>query len=122
MSDLTPEAVHDVLKQCFPEQNDDYVCSFEEELKELNDFGITTNKQLLDLLERRAYEVMEIDRSPMSEADIRMHIEDRGREFVTNRLRRGFWFSYPALLRIALELEFGDDYEEYAERRDGLRN
>ena len=63
---------------------------------------------------------MEIDRSPMRESDIRMHSEDSGEEFVAERLREGFWFSYPALLRIALELEFGKAYEEYAVGRDGI--
>ncbi len=41
-------------------------------------------------------------------------------EFVAKRLREGFWFSYPALLRIALELEYGKSYEEYADKRDGI--
>src|SRR6185436_9529874 len=105
---LTPKAVHEALKQFFPAKNDDYACGYEEELQELNDFGITTEDQLLDLLQKRADEVIEIDRSPMSEGDIQMHSDADGAEVVGNKLREGFWFSYPALLRIALELEYGD--------------
>jgi hypothetical protein len=56
----------------------------------------------------------------MSESDIRMHTEESGEEFVARRMREGFWFSYPALLRIALELEFGKAYEEHAEKRDRI--
>ena len=63
---------------------------------------------------------MEIDRSPMNESEIGMHVRDSGEEIVAKRLREGFWFSYPALLRIALELEFGKAYEDYANRRDGI--
>jgi hypothetical protein len=120
MHTLTPSLVHEVLKRFFPAKNDDFACEYVEELRELNDFGIATEEQLTSLLQKRAEEVMEIDRSPMSEADIRMHSEDSGEEFVANRLREGFWFSYPALLRIALELEYGKAYEEYANKRDDV--
>jgi hypothetical protein len=120
MTSLTPEAVHKALSRFFPARNDDFPSDYVEELAEVRAFGITTEEQFDEMLHRRAEEVMEIDRSPMSEDDIRMHTEDSGEEFVAKRLREGFWFSYPALLRIALELEFGKAYEEYADRRDGI--
>jgi hypothetical protein len=120
MTSLTTEAVHKALRRFFPEKNDDFPSDYVEELAELRAFGITTEEQLDEMLHRRVEEVMEIDRSPMSESDIRMHSRDSGEEFVAKRVREGFWFSYPALLRIALELEFGKSYEEYAERRDGI--
>ncbi|MGV3756228.1 MAG: hypothetical protein ACO1QS_12670 [Verrucomicrobiota bacterium] len=120
MPPLTPASVHQTLGRFFPAKNDDYPSDYVDELAELQTFGITTEEQLDELLQRRAEEVMEIDRSPMSDFDIRMHSEDSGAEFVANRLREGFWFSYPALLRIALELEFGQAYEEFADRRDGI--
>jgi len=120
MRALTTTTVHEALKQFFPAKNDDFHCSYEEELKELHDFGITTEYQLLNLLHKRAEAVMEIDRSPMDDSDIQMHIDAEGKEFVENRLRTGFWFSYPALLRIALELEYGESYKHYANRRDAI--
>ena len=120
MTLLTPEAVHRILKQFFPAKNDDFVSDYVEELAELRHFGIATEEQLGALLDQRADAVMEIDRSPMSESDVQMHSEASGEEFVATRLREGFWFSYPALLRIALELEFGKSYEEYSERRDRI--
>lgn len=120
MRTLTPVLVHEVLKRFFPAQNDNFECAYEEELRELNAFGIGTEEQLVGLLEKRAQEVMEIDLSPMSDFDIRASIEDEGEEAVNRRLLAGFWFSFPALLRIALELEFGKAYEEYANKRDGV--
>src|SRR5437867_2619225 len=120
MSALTPEGVHRTLKRFFPAKNDDFESDYAEEFAELHDFGITTEEQLLDVLQRRAAEVMEIDRSPMDDEQIALCSDDLGKEFVTHRLREGFWFSYPALLRIALELEFGDAYQEYANRRDKI--
>jgi len=120
MHPLTPKLVYKVLKRFFPAKNDSFECGYEEELRELNDFGIKTETQLVDLLQKRVEEVMEIDRSPMTEFDIRMHSEAEGAESVARRLREGFWFSYPGLLRITLELEFGKAYEEYADKRDGV--
>ncbi len=105
MRTLTPELVHVVLRRFFPAKNDNAQCDYAEELKELSDFGIETEDQLVGLLQKREYEVMEIDRSPMTEFDIRMHSECDGAESVAKRLQEGFWFSYPGLLRIALELE-----------------
>ena len=120
MRALTPKLVHEVLQRFFPAQNDNFECGYLEELGELKDFGIATDEQLVSLLQKRADEVIEIDRSPMSDFDIRASIEDEGEEAVQKRLRAGFWFSFPALLRIALELEFGKAYEEYANKRDGV--
>lgn len=122
MRALTPKAVHQTLKEFFPAKNDDYACNYVEELQELNDFGITTEEGLVGLLRKRAHEVMEIDRSPMCEADVLMHSEALGSEYVASRLREGFWFAFPALLRIALELEFGNSYKEYAQRRDSAES
>jgi len=120
MAPLTPSAVYEALKQVFPAQNDDYECSYTEELQELNDFGISTEEQLLNLLRKRKGAVMEIDRSPMNQAEIQMHSADGKEEFSAARIRKGYWFSYPALLRIALELEFGEAYIKYGKRRDGI--
>ena len=120
MHTLTPLLVHEVLKQFFPTQNDNFECDYEEELRELSAFGIGTKEQLVALLQKRTKAVMEIDRSPMSDFDIRAAIEDEGREAVEKRLQAGFWFSFPALLRITLELEHGKAYEKYANKRDGV--
>lgn len=120
MNALTPKSVHEVLERFFPKKNDDFKCDYAEELKELNDFGITTERQFVDLLQKRAEEVMDIDRSPMDNYDIQLYSDELGKGFVTNRLREDFWFSYPGLLRITLELEFGKSYKQYADKRDGL--
>jgi|GEM_PF-954925 len=120
MADLTTLGVYDALKRFFPSRNDDFASDYVEELNELRDFGVTQGEQLVDLLQRRCAEVIEIDQSPMNEAEIRMWTEDCGEKFVADRLRDGYWFSYPALFRIALELEYGATYRAYADRRDGL--
>lgn len=120
MTPLTPEKVHAVLQRFFPSGNNDFECDYVEELQELADFGVITEEQLADLLRRRADEVMAIDRSPMDDTQVRNYAVVLGEEFVARRLQQGFWFSYPALLRLGLELEFGAAYEAYANRRDGM--
>ena len=120
MAVLTPALVYDTLKQVFPAKNDDYPCDYREELEELIAFGITTDDELGELLRRRANEIMEIDRSPMNQSEIQMHSADGKEQFVADRIRQGYWFSYPALLRIALELEFGQAYVEFSNKRDGI--
>ncbi len=117
---LTAAGVHAVLKRFFPARNDDFACDYAEELQELLDFQIRTEERFVDLLRRRAVEVMEINRSPMDDYHVRLYAQDLGEDYVAKRLREGFWFSYPALLRMALELEFGDAYRSYAEKRDGV--
>ena len=120
MTILTPEAVHRTLKRFFPAKSRSTASDYAEELAELRDFGCATEEELDELLRRRAHEVMEIDRSPMDEEQIQLYAADLGKEFVAHRLQADYWFSYPGLLRIALELEFGPSYEAYANRRDGL--
>jgi hypothetical protein len=120
MKRLNPTTTYETLKRFFPAVNDDFECDYVEEVAELRRFGITTIEQLGELLAKRGYEVLEIDRSPMDDASIRLYEGDMGQEYVRNRLKKGFWFAYPGLLRIALELEFGDEYRAFSRKRDGL--
>ena len=119
MTALNPGGVYSILKRFFPAKNDDFASDYTEELVELRDFGVTTEEQLVGLLQRHVDEIMKIDRSPMDAEQIHLYAADRGEEFVAHRIRKRFWFSYPALLRIALELEF-PAYDAYAMRRDGI--
>jgi hypothetical protein len=51
---------------------------------------------------------------------IKYYIEEFGEDYVNERIKNKFWFSFSALLRITLELEFGEKYIEYSIKRDGL--
>jgi hypothetical protein len=120
MAKLTPETLHSILAEYLPRKNDDFPSTYLEEVSELEEFGITTEIKLRELLKRRCREALEIDASPMSERDIALHKEHSGEEFVAKRLKEGYWFSYPGLLRIILELEYGEAYQRFSEKRDGL--
>jgi hypothetical protein len=109
-----------VLSDTFPKQNDFYVTDYIEECNELLDFGIDTKAKLEDLIAKHKKRVLEIDKSELSDLDIKMLSEDHGVDFVQERIKNKYWFSYSGLLRLILELEFGEKYNEYAYKRDNV--
>ena len=121
-TELDEALVYKNLRSLFPKVND-YASSdsgYSEELNELRDFGITKNKQLRLLLKKHRKQIITIDRSPIDIYHQRMYLEEMGAEKFNNHIRKNYWFAYSGLLRIALELEFGDKYEQYANERDGI--
>jgi hypothetical protein len=112
--------VYDVLKQIFPPKNDFFKTDYIEELNELLHFGIDTKVKLIDLLAKHQVTVIEIDEEELDEAHINFYKQDYGEEYVNERVKNRFWFSLSGLLRIAMELEFGDSYREFSKKRDGV--
>ena len=117
---LTANDVYEVLCQTLPEQNDFYKSDYSEELQELLHFGINTRLQLLDMIAKHKEEARSIDSEPLDDYEIQYYSNEYGKGYVEERIERKFWYAYPALLRIILELEFGDRYRDYANKRDGL--
>ncbi len=120
MKSLTTDEIYEALKSCFPEKNDYFESTYDEEKSELEHFGIDSTAKLIVLLERRKVQVLEIDRSPLDEFHEKWYSEEFGKQFVEERVKGEFWFSYSGLLRIAMELEFGEEYERFAAIRDGV--
>jgi hypothetical protein len=118
MSHLLADDVHAILSEFFPRKNDDAPSTYVEELSELKRFGVRSAKQLRNLLSKWSIKIMEIDASPMSARDSELYKESLGDDFVTKRVEADYWFAYPGLLRLALELEFGKSYEKYSYKRD----
>jgi hypothetical protein len=119
---LNQALLYKVLRNAFPKKNDFYHsdAGYTEELDELNHFGISTVKELKLLLKKHRRKILEIDRSPMDKYYQKMYREEIGAIVFKDFIRRQYWFAYPALLRLALELEFGEKYETYADARDGI--
>lgn len=89
-------------------------------MQELLIFGIRSERDLHSLLERHFDKILQIDASPMDEWHQKYYSCELGEEVVDERSSKGFWFAFPALLRLALELEFGGKYEEFVKKRDGV--
>ncbi|MGZ5281564.1 MAG: hypothetical protein ACXWDO_08850 [Bacteroidia bacterium] len=117
---LTPTVVYNILAEIFPKQNDFAASDYTEELNELFDFGIKTKEQFIKLLQNHFHKAMEIDAEPLDDFHIESYKKEYGDEFIENKIRNNFWFAYPALLRIVLELEFGEKYIAYANKRDNI--
>lgn len=120
MSKLNPQDIYDILSQTLPEQNDFHKTDYSEELKELLDFGIDTKVSLLDLIVKHRETLISIDAEELDDMHVKYYIDEHGTDYVNERIKNKFWFSYTALLRIALELEFGEVYTKYANKRDGI--
>lgn len=119
---LTPQLVHKALSSAFPKKNDYFPSEsgYEEELSELIHFGVLCVKDLRILLNKHRKKILEIDRSPMDKAHQKMYANEMGIEKFNDFIRRQYWFAYPGLLRLALELEFGEAYESFSNVRDGI--
>jgi len=117
---LTTEEIYDVLRQTLPQQNDFASCDYTDELQELLDFGVTSKLKFLDLIVKHREEVLSIDEAPLDDFHIHHYKSEYGEEYMADRIKNKFWFAYPALIRITLELEFGEKYKSYANNRDNI--
>ena len=97
------------------------MADLEEVLNELNEFSITTKIQLRLLLKKHRRQLIAIDKEPLDKVHQRLYREDLGDEEYLDAIRRQYWFCYPALVRMAMEIEFGDEYEQFANERDRVQ-
>lgn len=118
---LTSEELYSVLRYIFPTQNDFYETDYKEELDELFLFGINTKFLLKDFLNRHFEEIMRIDSEDLDEFHVKCYILEFGKDYVTEKIENKYWFAFPALLRIGLELEFGEKYISYSNKRDEIQ-
>jgi hypothetical protein len=116
MAPLAAASVRSVMRGLFPKRND-YVTDlalFEELLCELQAFGIHTRGDLRRLMCRHRRALLADDRSRLTPREKRLYAEMFGSAFVRDAVRRRYWFAYPALVRNALEREFGEAAEKRA--------
>lgn len=108
--------IHRIARRILPRRND-YMADpalFDALLPELHHLGITTRGQLERLLTRHRRALLADDRSRLAPHEIRLYIAMYGELDVRDALRRQYWFAYPALIRNALEYEFGAEAAEAA--------
>lgn len=108
---LSGESIYRVMTRTFPKRNDYGTASFEELVPELARFGITTTGRFRALMTKHRRALLRADRERLLPWEARLFAEDYGAEFVSDATRRQYWFAYPALVRSAAELEFGEAAE-----------
>ena len=109
------------MRSLFPKKND---CASEFDLaevaEELKQFGIVSKKQLRLFLKKYRRWLLEIDKEPVDMRHQRLYREWLGDDEFLDAMRRQYWFCYPALIRNAMEIEFGEEYEKFANERDKI--
>jgi hypothetical protein len=96
------------MSRHFPKKNDYGEASFDELVPELAHFGIISVGDFKRLMTRHRRDLLRLDRSRLSVWERQNAIAEYGRAFVADAIRRQYWFAYPALVRTAAELEFGE--------------
>lgn len=120
MKEIIADEVYQVLKENFPQKNDFNKTGYDEELEELLHFGINTKEKLQELIRKHKTKVLEIDSEDLDEFHIKSYSAELGDDYVKDRIENKYWFAYQGLLRIALELEFEENYRKYSEKGDSL--
>jgi hypothetical protein len=118
---LCKEAITRILSQTLPRRNGYLRPNTAELLKEATDFGIHTELQFRRLLLKHRRALLADDRAALRDRLYMASLSDDNSEaHLLDMRRRQFCFTWEALTRNALELEYGAAYEEYSRKRDGL--
>jgi hypothetical protein len=64
------------------------------------------------LMKKHRRRLLEIDASPMDSWHVCYYTRELGEVVMRDHLRRRYWFAYPALVRIATELDYGEAASE----------
>ena len=108
-----------LMRSLFPKKND---CAsqadLEEVIDELRAFGIETKKQHRLLMKKHRRWILVVEKEPLDIIHQKLYRDWFGEEEYLDCIRRQYWFCYPAMIRNALEIEFGDAYEEYTSERE----
>ncbi|MEK8034913.1 hypothetical protein AACH06_29205 [Ideonella sp. DXS29W] len=106
---VTEATLRKTLRTLFSPRNDYGDLDFGELSQELERFGITTQAKFSLLMKRHRRRLIELDRRRLSAQEVKFYSAEIGKEFVKDAIRRQYWFAFPALVRSALELEFGEE-------------
>jgi hypothetical protein len=114
---LSEQSMARVMRRVLPARNYEPPINYGELLAEARDFGVRTRSQFRALMLRHRRALIAADREPLTPQLERMYRREWGDAFVSDRLRRQFWWSWEGLTRLAFEFEFGDKYDEYKRTR-----
>ncbi len=105
---LTSALVHKIAASVLPKRNDYGVNTYDDIVDELSKFGISNRGDFIKFMKRHRQELLRIDRDPLLPWEVNLFSQEFGAAFVKDAIRRQYWFALPAMIRNALELEFGE--------------
>lgn len=117
---LTPTIVYRVMQELFPAINDYAASTYQEELQELTTFRILHQSDFEEMMLKHREKILAIDSESLDAQQIEWYRQEKTITDLDHKIEMGYWFAYPAFIRIALELEFGEEYERFANKRDGI--
>lgn len=110
-----------LMRSLFPKKNDCApITDLQEVVEELKHFSINTKLETRLFLKKHRRQLLIIEKEPLDACHQQLYREDLGDDEYLDAIRRQYWFCYPALIRTALEIEFGNKYEEFANIRDQI--
>ena len=115
---LTPDLIHAEMSRLFPAKNDFGDASFDELVPELATFGINTLARFRSLMKKHRRNLMADNCVQLTPEAFRFYAEWIGEEQVKDKMRRQYWFAYPAMVRSAAEMEFGEAASVRDEEQD----
>ncbi len=106
------------LRRVLPRANNSGVIDLTELRSELMAFGIDTPLRLRALMLAHRHEALRIDREPFDKLNERIQRAELGDQRYAHISQRGLFFNWAGLVRLALELHFGNRYRAFRVRTD----
>lgn len=112
---LSGPAIHTIMASIYPKRNDYGTGSFDELVPELARVGIQKCGPFRAMMTNVRRQLLQIDRDRLAPWEIRHMSESFGEAFVKDAVRRQYWFAYPGLVRVAIEMRFGEQDDDVHE-------
>jgi hypothetical protein len=118
--ELNKQSLEKILSTVLPKKNNYGPLAADELIGELRKFEVHTEGRFRKLMKKWRRRLIWEDQVKLSLQEISWYANDIGADKVRDMIRRQYWFAYPAFVRFALELEYGDRYENFARLRDAV--
>lgn len=105
---LSGQNIHKIMARIFPKRNDYGSADFDELVPELQRVGIRTCGKFKSLMTGLRRRLLKIDRDPLAAWEVRHMCESFGETFVKDAMRRQYWFALAGLVRVAIEIRYGE--------------
>lgn len=118
---LTERSLLRTLRRALPRRNGYASPNCEELISEASHFGVGSPLRMRRLLLKHRRTLIADDRETLlASGYMRLVAEEYGESHVAELRCKQRCFTWEALVRNAFELEFGERYEAYTRKRDGL--
>lgn len=102
---MSSEEIYKFMKEHFSNKNDFLNNEFESNIVELKKYGIHTFEEFKKLIIDNKDAIIEYDKNFLKDK-IEVYKAMEGEEFVKERLENEYFFSYQALIVVALKIQF----------------